>query len=227
MAETDSLRNPDPAATDDSSDNARQGARKRRNPAEPATVAFGTVADNVPQLIWTNDAEGNANYFNRRWFDYSGLKFEESPDPGWQAIVHPEDEPSATKRWLRALAKGDVFDCEFRLRGKEGAYRWFIARNVPLRDPDGRVTSWFGSAADIDDLKRTEAALRESEERFRLLIEGARDYAMFVLDLESTITYWSRGAERIFGWSREEAVGQKGAIIFVPEDKKRERSNRK
>src|SRR5438270_180243 len=100
----------------------------------------------------------------------------------------------------------------------DGAYRWFIGRNVPLRH-NGEVLSWFGTATDIDDLKRAEAALRESEERFRLLLEGARDYAIFLLSPSNEIVYWSAGAERVFGWSTEEAIGRSGEIVFTPEDR--------
>ncbi|MFL6585056.1 MAG: PAS domain S-box protein [Chthoniobacterales bacterium] len=180
---------------------------------------FRTVADNVPQLIWTNDAEGYANYFNRRWYEYSGLNYEQSAGLGWQAIVHPEDEPASSERWQAAQARAEVFDCEYRLRSADGTYRWFLARNVPLRGPNGKVISWFGSAADIDDSKRAQRAREETEERFRLLVEGARDYAMFLLDLDNRITFWSNGAERLFGWSPAEAEGETGALIFVREDK--------
>jgi two-component system CheB/CheR fusion protein len=193
-----------------------------RKQAEEALRAseerFRTVADNVPQVIWTNAADGMANYFNRRWYEYSGLSYEESAGPGWQAIVHPEDAPASVERWQRALAKGEVFDAEYRLRREDGAYRWFIGRNVPLRH-NGEVLSWFGTATDIDDLKQAEAALRETQERFRLLVEGAKDYAMFLLDQENRITFWSRGAERVLGWTEEEAIGQTGAMIFTKQDK--------
>ena len=198
---------------------ARKGIEKALRASEER---FRTVADNVPQVIWTNEPRGKANYFNKRWYEYTGLSYEQSFGLGWQAAVHPEDLPGSVERWEKALKKGEVFDTKYRLRSGTGDYRWFIGRNVPLRDSEVRIIGWFGSATDIDELKQTEEALRESEERFRLLVEGARDYAMFLLDLDNTITFWSNGAERIFGWSEEEAIGQTGDIIFTPEDKKRD-----
>jgi PAS domain S-box-containing protein len=180
-----------------------------------------TLADAVPQLIWTNDAEGKANYFNQRWYDYSGLSYDQSSGLGWQVIVHPDDAPASVERWQRALSAGEMFDTEYRLRRADGVYRWHLGRNVPLRNGDGQITGWFGTATDIEDLKQGEAALRESEERFRLLVEGARDYAMYLLDPENHITFWSAGAERVFGYTEAEALGQSGALVFTPEDRAR------
>ena len=177
-----------------------------------------TIADNVPQLIWTNEPNGIANYFNRRWYEYTGLSYEESIGLGWQKVVHPDDLPASVEIWKQALAQGEVFDCEYRLRDAQGKYRWFVGRNVPWRE-DGDVLGWFGSATDIDERKRFEAELLKSDERFRLLVEGTPDYAMFLMDIEGKITFWSRGAERVFGWSPAEAIGQSGSIIFTPEDK--------
>jgi two-component system, chemotaxis family, CheB/CheR fusion protein len=176
-----------------------------------------TIADNVPQLIWTNEANGDATWFNKRWYEFSGLTEEESRGPGWQTIVHPDDAPASIERWQRAFAKGEVFDAEYRLRGKNGEYRWFLGRNVPLRN-NGTVLSWFGTATDINDFKQAQAKLAETEEKFRLLVEGTPDYAMFLLDPDNNITYWSAGAQRVFQWTAEEAIGQKGSMIFVPED---------
>jgi PAS domain S-box-containing protein len=179
------------------------------------------LADELPQIVWANAATGEADYFNRRWYEYCGLSYEESFGLGWQRLVHPDDAPASVERWQQAMAAGDVFDVEYRLRRKDGAYRWHIGRNVPARDSEGRIISWFGTATDIQDLKEAEASLRESEERFRLLVEGASDHAMFLLDPEHRITFWSTGAERVFGWSADEALGQDGSLIFTPEDRER------
>lgn len=198
----------DLAVSDEISDNARDGAKKMR-----------MLGDAVPQLIWRNEADGRATYFNKRWYEFTGLTYEESEGAGWEAVVHPDDAAAAIDRWERALAAGQIFDVEYRLRQADGEYRWFTARHVPVRDENGKVTSWFGTATDIHDLKSAQTARAEAEERFRLLVEGARDYAMFLLDLDNRISYWSSGAERLFGWSRHEAEGKSGDLILTDEDK--------
>ncbi|HZE12927.1 MAG TPA: PAS domain S-box protein, partial [Chthoniobacterales bacterium] len=193
--------------------------KKAEEALRDSEARFRTMADNIPPLIWTNDANGQPTYFNRRWYEYTGLSHDESLGPKRLEIVHPEDAQATAERWERALAAGDVYEIEFRLRGADGNYRWFIGRNVPLRDNAGRVISWFGSATDIDDLKKAERELRSTEERFRLLVEGAHDYAMFMIDSDTKITFWSNGAERIFGWTAAEAIGRKGDLISTPEDR--------
>jgi PAS domain S-box-containing protein len=101
--------------------------------------------------------------------------------------------------------------------GMEGYYEYIFR---PVLAADGTVEVVAGSTRDITGRKRSEQALRESEERFRLLVEGARDYAMFLLDPDNVITFWSAGAERILGWTQKEAIGRPGAMIFTPEDRK-------
>jgi two-component system CheB/CheR fusion protein len=188
-------------------------------------VSMRRLADAIAQIVWTNSIDGIANYFNGRWYEYTGLNYEQSAGRGWQAVVHPDDAPALKERRQGAVETGEVFDCEYRLRNAAGEYRWFIGRNVPLRD-NNRIIGWFGSATDIHDLKQAEAGRRESEERYRLMVDGARDYAIFMVTPSNEIVYWSAGAERVFGWSATEAVGQSGEIVFTPEDRQREQEEK-
>lgn len=207
--------------------------RRRANEArleEPGAVprapleseaGFRTLSDSVPQIIWTNTPEGVATYLNRRWFEYTGLTLEESVGPGWEAVIHPDDAPGTVARWRETLRAGEIFETEYRLRRRDGVYRWHLGRNVPVRDPAGRITGWCGSATDIEDLKQAQAAERGAQEQFRLLVEGARDYAMFLLDPDNHVTAWNTGAERLFGYAAAEALGRPGSFIFTPEDRER------
>lgn len=178
-----------------------------------------TLADAVPQVIWANDAEGKANYFNKRWYEYAGLNYEQSAGPGWQVIVHPDDAPASKEKWQQALATGEIFDAEYRLKKYDGEYRWFIGRNVPLKDEAGKVTGWFGSATDIQELKEVQEALSQSESRLRITMESAADYAIITMNNTGEIERWSCGAEKIFGYKEQEVLGKPADIIFTPEDK--------
>jgi len=140
----------------------------------------------------------NLSANQQRWYDYSGLSDEQSVGPGWQAIVHPADAPASVERWKQALAKGEVFDTEHRLRRADGVYRWHLGRNIPLRDDRGTVNGWFGSATDIEDLKQAEAAVREAAERLQIAVEAA-EMGTWDWDLERGDVYWNERHFRLFG----------------------------
>lgn len=134
-------------------------------------------------------------------------------------VVHPDDLEEATSGLKVALA-GKMFVRNYRvIRPTDGATRWIRDTGFPIKNERGEVTRVAGVARDVTEEQENGAALAESEERFRLLVEGARDYAMFVIGLDNRISYWSAGAERIFGWTAEEATGQSGELIFTPEDR--------
>ncbi|HEY0074428.1 MAG TPA: PAS domain S-box protein, partial [Abditibacteriaceae bacterium] len=132
---------------------------------------FRTLSDAIPQLAWTNNAQGEADYFNRRWHDYSGLSYEESYGLGWQRIVHPDDAPASVARWEQAQAEGEVFDTEYRLRRADGTYRWNIGRNVPLRNEAGEVVAWFGTATDIEELKQAQEAIWQAHDELEQRVQ--------------------------------------------------------
>ncbi|MBC7849547.1 MAG: PAS domain S-box protein [Chitinophagaceae bacterium] len=180
---------------------------------------FRTLIDAIPQVIWTNDSTGKAEYFNERWHEYSGLSYEQSAGPGWQTIVHPDDAHHSKKRWYSALNNSEIFETEYRLQRADGVYRWHIGRNVPLKDQSGNVIRWFGSATDIEDIKKAEQSLRQSEERLRVTVESALDFAIMTLDAKGDIQAWNSGAERIFGYAEKDVLGKSGAIIFTEEDR--------
>ena len=187
--------------------------------AQDSDERLRVLTDAVPQLIWTNDSTGRADYFNQRWYAYSGLTFEQSAGLGWQAMVHPDDATSSIRQWNEAFAAGQIFETEYRLRRADGSYRWFLGRNVPVPGKDGAIRCWYGTATDIDDLKQVVVTQRASEERLRLIVENAREYAIFSMDPDRTVTTWNSGAEAILGFSEHEMIGRSGDIIFVPEDR--------
>jgi PAS domain S-box-containing protein len=124
---------------------------------------YRTLADAVPGIVFTSEADGRCDYCNRGWYDHTGLTWEQTRGEGWQSALHPDDRGHYETRWAEAARAGEPFVCEYRLRAADGSYRWFLGRSVPLRDESGRVVRWFGSCTNIDDQKRLEATLKEAD----------------------------------------------------------------
>lgn len=164
---------------------------------------FRTLAESVPQVIWVTRADGWNIYFNQRWMDYTGLTLEESLGHGWNKPFHPDDQQRAWNAWQHATKTIGAYSLECRLRRADGVYRWWLIRGRPLRDETGQIFKWFGTCTDIDDIQRAEARIREQA----ALIDEASD-AIVVRDLDHRITFWSKGAERIYGWTFPEVQGR-------------------
>ncbi|HLM69174.1 MAG TPA: PAS domain S-box protein, partial [Longimicrobium sp.] len=125
--------------------------------------SYRFLADTIPQLIWTTLPDGYHEYYNRRWYEYTGLSFEETRGSGWNDVLHPDDKERAWARWRHSLDTGEPYSIEYRFKGRDGVYRWFLGQALPFRDEDGRILRWFGTCTDIHDQK--EAA----QERDRLI----------------------------------------------------------
>ena len=134
---------------------------------------LSVLADMLPQLVWSTPPDGTPDYFNRRWYDYTGQSPEQSPGQEWADVLHPEDVSRSTSQWAVAFQSGEPYDIEYRIRrASDGAYRWFLARGEPIRDDEGTITRWFGTCTDIDDQKRAELDLAEVSRRERTIAEA-------------------------------------------------------
>jgi len=144
---------------------------------------YRTLIDGVLHLMWVNDAVGRAIFFNRRWTDYSGFVPDELTREGWRRVVEPSDMRRLHRIREEGIAAGEPYECEYRIRRHDGEYRWHIVRVVPVKDRDGVVESWFGTATDIHDLKQAEEALREARDAAEAGTK-ARDQFLAVLSHE-------------------------------------------
>lgn len=117
---------------------------------------FRELVENLPDLAWTARADGYVDYFNRRWYEYTGTVFEQVSGWGWKSVHDPEMVDEVVERWKRSIATGQPFEMEYSLRGADGQYRWFLSRVRPFHDAEGRVARWFGSNTNIDERRRNE-----------------------------------------------------------------------
>jgi len=116
---------------------------------------FRILADNIPVIVWTTDGNGQAYYFNKQWYEYTGLDFEGSIGFGSQQVLHPDDSELTTKAWTEAIANQTPFQFEYRIkRASDGQYRWHLGKGEPFKDESGKLIAWFGTSTDIEDQKK-------------------------------------------------------------------------
>lgn len=126
---------------------------------------FQQLADAMPQIVWTARADGHADYFNDRWYQFTGFSRDVTGDPSWEPILHPEDVQNAHEVWYESVGSGKPYNIEYRFWDRhERRWRWFMGRALPVRDAQGNIVKWFGSSTDIDDQKRVEDDLRRANQ---------------------------------------------------------------
>jgi PAS domain S-box-containing protein len=166
------------------------------------------VIETIPAYVWSALPDGFIDFINRRWLEFSGFSLNQALGWGWADSLHPEDRARLLEAWRGAIASGKAVEAEARMRSADGQYRWLLFRSVPQRDRSGKIVKWYGKSTDIDDRKRAEETLHETETRFRTYIDHATD-AFFVLDLEGgTILDVNRQACQNLGYTREEIIGK-------------------
>ncbi|HUL58041.1 MAG TPA: ATP-binding protein [Anaeromyxobacteraceae bacterium] len=161
-----------------------RAGRERAEEAARAAEAAHLLAEAIPHVVWTTDARGHADWYNARWYEYTGASQEESRGLGWQAVVHPDDAQRTAARWAMSVASGEPFEVEVRLRGADGQYRWHLGRGVPARAGDGSVLRWFATCTDIDDQKRAQEEIQRSRTRAE---ESAHAAALHAAELDAVL----------------------------------------
>ena len=122
---------------------------------QSAGAAFHALADTMPQMVWSTLPDGSHDYFNARWYEFTGVPEGSTDGEGWAGMFHEDDQPNTWKVWSHSLATGEPYEVEYRLRHRSGEYRWMIGRALPIRNPDGTIQRWIGTCTDIEDQKRT------------------------------------------------------------------------
>jgi PAS domain S-box-containing protein len=177
---------------------------------------FRELADNISQFAWTADQSGWIYWYNKRWHDYTGTTLEEMQGWGWQKVHHPEHVERVVKRITESFKTGTPWEDTFPLRGRDGNYRWFLSRALPIRDDAGHVIRWFGTNTDITEQLQAEHALRESEARFRELADNISQFA-WTADQSGSRYWYNKRWHDYTGTTLEEMQGWGWQKLHHPE----------
>jgi PAS domain S-box-containing protein len=175
--------------------------------SERSDAEFRLLAEAMPQMVWITRADGWNLWMNQQWIAYTGLTFDESLGHGWDKPFHPDDQQRARQAWEQATETTGAYSLECRLRRADGAYRWWLIRALPLRDPAGVILKWFGTCTDIHDLKVAELEIKRSEQRFSRIFQSGL-VAIGIAEVASgrLIDVNDRCAE-FFGYPPDEMIG--------------------
>ncbi len=170
---------------------------------------FRTLADNMSQFAWMADPNGRIYWYNKRWYDYTGTTLEAMRALGWRSVLHPDHVERVLASMRRAFAIGSIWEETFPLRGKDGKYRWFLSRALPIREELGQVTHWFGTNTDITAQVAAEEALRELNDSLeRRVAERTGELAEINRRLHVEMAERARAEEALRHAQKMEAIGQ-------------------
>jgi PAS domain S-box-containing protein len=160
----------------------------------------------LPQMVWSTRPDGHHDFFNDRWYEFTGLPAGATEGDAWLQVFHPDDQAETDARWRHSLATGEPYEVEYRLRHASGEYRWVLGRGLPLRGPSGAIERWMGTCTDIDDLKRSSAELQRTSALLNLVSDSTPDM-IYAKDRESRVIYANLAAQRIIGVPLDQFLG--------------------
>lgn len=177
---------------------------------------FRTMANSIPQLAWMTDPDGNIYWYNQRWFDYTGTSLEEMQGWGWQKVHHPDLVEGVVRRLRKAFAEGTDWEDTFMLRNRNGQYRWFLSRAVPVRMEDGRIQGWFGTNTDITQERQTAEALKLAKDQLELTFQNV-PAAIYLVDRDGQLLYLNQKAAEALGFASADEVQTHTTIYTLRE----------
>ena len=185
------------------------------------------IVDNIPGLVATMGAMGEVEFLNRQTLEYFGKTNEELKNWALTDAIHPDDLPRIIEARIKSIEQGRIYDVEHRCRRADGVYRWFQVRGLPVRDTENKITAWYLLLTDIDDRKRAEEKLRQSEEDLRTIADTIRQFIV-VLAPDGTTLYVNQVALDLTGYTKDQ-LDEQGfwARVVHPDDVKRLRDERR
>jgi len=180
------------------SDRTQAEAELRKSEAR-----FRTLADNMSQFAWMTDPNGWIFWYNHRWFEYTGITLEEMQGWGWQQVHHPDHIDRVVEHFRHCIETGETWEDTFPLRGKDGNYRWFLSRAIPIKDEAGSIVHWFGTNTDISDRKQIEAEREQLLQQEQAAREAAEQANRMKDEFLAVVSHELRTPlNPILGWSK-------------------------
>jgi PAS domain S-box-containing protein len=182
---------------------ALEEIKQRTEAARRSERELRDVVNTVPAHVWRTSPEGQVDFVNDRWLQFTGFALEEAFGWKWEAVLHPDDRTRVVADWRTAVTNGQAMETEARVRRADGEYCWWFIRNVPLHDETGKLVRWYGTAIDIEDRKRAEQALGKSEERWRSVFENSA-IGVALTDLNGRFLATNHVYQTIVGYTEQE-----------------------
>jgi PAS domain S-box-containing protein len=182
------------------------GAVMDHTVAKGAEDKIRQIIDTIPAYAWSAKPDGAVDFVNQRFVEFTGRSNEELLGWEWKCTVHPDDLPGFVGLWRAALAAGAPMESEVRLRRSDGHYHWLLNRNVPLLDEQGNIIKWYGTAIEIDDRKRAEAAARRNEEHLAEAQRLSKTGSWVWNAGTKENVFWSKELRRIYGFDPETSI---------------------
>ena len=202
-------------------------------PAKPMLIVdaaqLEAITNSIEQMIWSTRPDGFHDFYNQRWYEYTGMPSESTDGEAWNAMFHPDGQERAWAVWRHSLATGEPYYIEYRLRHRSGQYRWVLGRAHAAKDDAGRIIRWYGTCTDIQDILETREVLGRSRDELEHLVERRtleRDSAwkysrdlQVVVGVDGIIRAANRAWLSILGWEPTEVVGRYHLSFNTVEDR--------
>ncbi|APX86063.1 hybrid sensor histidine kinase/response regulator [Methylorubrum extorquens] len=191
-------------------------------------TTFEAIANSIDPMVWSTRPDGFHDYFNKRWYDFTGMTEGAIDGEAWNGMFHPDDQERAWATWRRCLATGEPYRIEYRLRHRSGQYRWVLGRAQPVHDEAGQIKRWFGTCTDIQEIvEAREVLARSREELERLVAERTADRdrmwrlstdIMLVARYDATIEAVNPAWTTLLGWDEGDLLGRAFMDLVHPDD---------